>query len=312
MIVSASRRTDVPAFYLNWFLNRLRAGWLLVRNPYNPHQVSRVTLSPRTVECIVFWTKNPEPMLRRLADLEPYPYYVQYTVNPYGPEMESGLPELSRRLDTFLALADALGKERVVWRYSPVILGDRYSASFHLEAFERIADTLTGHTAQCKLSFIELYAKIRARMAALGMEEAADPEVYALARGFAALAEARGMELSACGKPDLRPAGIAVSRCVDGGLIRKITGKAMTFKKDPGQRGVCNCDESVDIGSYHTCPNGCVYCYANHSHNAASARAARHDPESPFLCDAPRPGDVVTERKVRMHEVPEQARLPMG
>lgn len=301
MILSVSRRTDVPSFYFDWFLNRLREGWLLVRNPFNPSQVSKVPLSPEAVECMVFWTKNPEPMLARLDDLAPHRYYVQYTVNPYGKDMESRLPELSRRLDVFRELASRLGSERVVWRYSPVLLNAKYTKDFHCEAFESIASALSGSTRQCKLSFIEMYQKISARMKAQGVIERGSEQTFALARRLNAIARSHGIALSACGKPDLRPAGIPVSSCVDGELIQKITGIHMTLRKDPGQREVCNCVESVDIGAYQTCLNGCAYCYANHSHQAAQRRAAGYDPSSPFLCDASRPDDKVTERKVKMH-----------
>lgn len=311
MIVSVSRRTDVPAFYFDWFVNRLRAGWLLVRNPFQPSQVSRVCLSSSTIECIVFWTKNPAPMLGKLDALKPYPYYIQYTVNPYGRDMESHLPELDARLDVFRALSEKLGKERVIWRYSPVIVNGTYTAGFHLDMFDRIAGSLAGHTAQCKLSFIELYAKIQPRMKALDVVERGNEETFALARQLNTLAARHGIALSACGKPDLRPAGIAASSCVDGELIQRITGKTMAFRKDPGQRGVCHCVESVDVGAYHTCLNGCVYCYANHSHASAVRKAAGYDPDSPFLCDAARSDDTITDRKYRIHarKVQEQFRL---
>lgn len=305
MILSVSRRTDVPSFYFDWFVNRLREGWLLVRNPFRSSQVSRIALKPSAVECIVFWTKNPAPMLGGLKELEPYPYYIQYTVNPYGKDMESRLPDVSERLDIFRALAEKLGPDRVVWRYSPVIMNGTYSAQFHQEAFDRLAQALAGHTRQCKLSFIELYDKISARMAAMDVAEPGNEETLRLGRQLDALAARRGIALSACGKPDLRPAGIAVSRCVDGELIQKITGKTMSFRKDPGQRGVCNCVESVDVGAYQTCLNGCTYCYANHSHASAARRAAAYDPQSPFLCDTPRPCDKVTDRKIRRHAQPD-------
>lgn len=303
MILSVSRRTDVPSFYFDWFVNRLKEGWLLVRNPYNPTNVSRIALSPSTVECMVFWTKNPRPMLGKLAALDPYPYYVQYTINPYEKEIESRLPLLTKRIDVFRALADKLGKHRVVWRYSPIVINDNYSAGFHEDAFGRLAEALAGYTEECKISFVEMYAKITDRMRALGVVEPGDQETFALARRLMAIAESNGIALSACGKPDLRPAGIPVSSCIDGGLIERITGKPMAFRKDPGQRGVCSCVESVDIGSYHTCLNGCVYCYANHSHGSAVRKAAGYDPASPFLCDFSRPGDKIIDRSLRIHTV---------
>ena len=311
MILSVSRRSDVPAFYFDWFLNRLRAGWLLTRNPFRPSSVSRVPLSPAAVECIVFWSKNPEPMLGKLERLEPYSWYIQYTVNPYGKDLESRLPDLARRLDTFRALAERVGPDRVIWRYSPIVLGGAYSPAFHLEAFDGLARVLSGHTRQCALSILDMYAKIAPRMRALGVRERDEGQSLALARQLAGLAANHGIEPRLCGGPDPRPADILPASCVDGELIRRLTGKDMSFKKDSGQRGVCNCVESVDVGSYQTCLNGCAYCYANHSHASALRRAAGYDPQSPFLCDQSRPDDAVTERKVRLHAATGPAQLPL-
>ena len=238
MILSVSRRTDIPSFYLDWFLNRLREGWLLVRNPFNPSQVSRVPLSPSVIECIVFWTKNPEPLLMKLDQLKPYRFYIQFTVNPYGKDLESRLPELGKRLDVFRELSRKLGSERMVWRYSPVILNHIHSAESHCAAFNTVARALSGFTEECKLSFLEMYAKIRSRMGALGVVERGDAETLALAGRFAELAEKNSIRLSACGQPDRRPPGIPPSSCLDGALLQRITGQTFSFTKDPLQRGV--------------------------------------------------------------------------
>lgn len=311
MILSVSRRTDVPSFYFDWFLNRLRKGWLMVRNPHTPSSVSRIALSPETVECIVFWTKNPEPMLEKLGELEPYPYYIQFTVNSYGREMERNIPELERRIDLFQELSRRLGKERLVWRYSPVILNSTYSAKYHRDMFGKLARKFSGYTCQCKLSFLDLYAKIAPRMASLGVAGQEERDILPLAGQLAELAAENGIAVGACGKRDLHPAGIPASSCIDGELIQKITGKRMILKKDPGQRDECSCVESVEVGAYQTCLNGCAYCYANHSHAYAVKKAAEYDPESPFLCDTSKPGDKITERKTRMHSQPQQGRLPL-
>lgn len=310
MILSVSRRTDIPSFYMDWFLNRLQAGWVLTRNPFNHSSVSKITLTPASIECIVFWTKNPAPMLDRLKELRPYPFYVQYTLNPYARDMESKLPDLEQRLAVFKRLAGALGPEQVVWRYSPVLLTSRYTENFHLKAFARLSRELAPYTRRCHLSFLDMYAKIAPRLRKLGVLEQSAPQMSAMAAGFAKMAATAGIELTACGGPDLLPVGVAPASCVDGKLIAELTGRDMSFKKDSGQRAVCNCVESVDIGSYQTCLNGCAYCYANHSHAAALRRAALHDPDSPFLCDSSRPGDALVERKIRQHARPGQNQLP--
>ena len=142
MIISASRRTDIPAFYSQWFFNRIKEGYVLVPNPYHPKMISKISLSPAVVDCFVFWTKNPAPMLNQLEKLQDYNYYFQFTLNPYGEKLENHLPSINKRMDTFKKLADKIGRERVIWRYDPILTNEEYNVSFHQEAFARIADEL--------------------------------------------------------------------------------------------------------------------------------------------------------------------------
>ena len=172
-------RTQACLLYTS--LNRLADGFVLVRNPMNFHQVSRVPLSPETVDCIVFWTKDPAPMLAQLYRLEPYPYYIQFTVNPYGGETERALPPKKTLLDTFRRLAERIGPERMVWRYSPILISADYMAERHLEFFGETARALRGYTKQCKMSLLDLYPKIRKRMAACGVTAAGQSGGEALA-----------------------------------------------------------------------------------------------------------------------------------
>lgn len=303
MILSVSRRTDIPALYMDWFVNRLRAGWLLVRNPFQRTRVSRIPLDPDTVDCIVFWTKNPEPLLACLDALRPWPSLVQCTVNPYGREMESGLPPVQKRLDAMKKLADRIGSERVIWRYSPILLSRRYTADFHAEMFGFFAGQLAGATHECKLSFLDMYPKIARRMRRLGVDSPAVEDALSLARSLSGIAHEQGIRVSACGPLNLEPAGIAAAPCIDGRLIERLVGRPLRLKKDAGQRNTgCLCVESVDVGAYQTCVNGCAYCYANHSHAAALRRAAAYDPDAPLLCDRIGAEDTITERRGRKHD----------
>lgn len=299
MIVSASRRTDIPRFYFDWFLNRIKDGYALVRNPMNFNQVSRVPLAPDVVDCIVFWTKNPAPMMGRLDELSGYPYYVQFTINPYGSEMECALPPKKELFDTFHRLADRIGPERAVWRFSPVLLNETYTEEKQLAFFEHAAVTLRGYTKQCKLSFLDLYAKIRKQMRVMGVLENAEEINVRLAKEFAVIGKENGIEVAACGNLDIAAAGIPTAKCIDGELISKITGYRYNFKKDPGQRTDCYCAKSVDIGAYDTCGNGCRYCYANASALAVRRNMREYDVHSPMLCGILMPGDKVTERKTK-------------
>ncbi|WP_139653259.1 DUF1848 domain-containing protein [Raoultibacter phocaeensis] len=300
MIVSASRRTDIPRFYLDWLVNRLKAGYALVRNPMNRTSVSRVPLDKETVECIAFWTKNPKPMLSRLNDLEPYPFYVQFTLNAYGPDVESALPPKAELVRTFQELSRAIGAHRTVWRYSPILLSDTYTVSHHLHYFEVFAKRLEGFTTQCRISFLDLYPKIECSMQAKGMRCVPEGEQAVLAKSLCAIGAAHGIEVGGCGSMDLARAGMASRGCIDEGFVERAIGSEVVRSKAVRGRNGCYCMPSVDIGAYDTCANGCVYCYANGGGASNAPRSLdRYDPESEMLCDALGESDTVTDRKAR-------------
>ncbi len=301
MIISASRRTDIPCFYADWFCNRLREGFVLVRNPVNAHQVSRVALAPDVVDGIVLWSKNPKPMLGKLHLLAPYPFYFQFTLTAYGPDVEPHLPPKESELaGTFRALAEKTGPERVVWRYDPILTSPAYPPEFHVAAFGRLAERLRGYTKKCTISFLDFYPKIQKRLAAAGICDMPDGEKRALAAALSRIAAENGMHMDACAEEiDLRGCGVAPARCVDGRLLSAQSGVPLRTGKDKTQRPACGCDESIDVGQYGTCTNGCLYCYANNSPAAARQNAARHIPASPLLCGFPEAGDSVTERQMQ-------------
>ena len=169
MIISASRRTDIPAFYSPWFFNRIKEGYVLVPNPFNSKMISKVSLNPAVIDCIVFWTKNPAPMIEKLDKLEDYKYYFQFTLNPYGEKLENNLPSVAKRIDIFKRLSDKIGREKVIWRYDPILTNEEFNVSFHKEAFARIADGLKDHTEKCMLGFIDHYQHIRTAVGQLSL-----------------------------------------------------------------------------------------------------------------------------------------------
>ena len=298
MIISASRRTDLPAAHASWLFKRFGEGFAWVRNPMNFRQVSRVSLRPEDVDGIVFWTKNPAPMLDRLDELEAYPSYFQYTLTGYGSEIEPGLPPHGERLDTFLRLSQRLGAERVLWRYDPILMGGRYCAAWHERTFRKLAEQLRGSTGQVTISFVDTYARNRARLARLDMQPISTQEMQSLAASLSGIARENGMEICACCEGvDLQPFGVRPARCVDARRLSTIGGFALKEARDPNQRPHCGCAPSVDIGAYDTCPNGCVYCYATSSPAAVRTRLAQCDPDSPLLCGRLSPEDRVTERR---------------
>lgn len=285
MIISASRRTDIPAFYSSWFMNRIKEGYVLVPNPYNPKLISRVSLDPALIDCIVFWTKNPTPLLNKLDGLSDYNYYFQYTLNPYGNDAESNLPPIHKRIETFKRLSDKIGRERVIWRYDPLFTNEKYDVEYHKEAFARIAEELKDHTQRCMLGFIDHYSHIRKAMGTLGINPLLPEEIERMAVSFKETIDKSPISLDTCTiKVDLRHLGIPGGLCVDKKLIESIAGYPISARKDKNQRNVCNCIESIDIGTYESCLNGCVYCYAiKGNYNTAALNNRKNDPGSPLM-----------------------------
>lgn len=301
MILSVSRRTDIPNYYSEWFFNRIKDGYLYVRNPMNAHQVSKINISPDVVDCIVFWTKNPEPMISKLELLEQYQYYFQFTLTGYGRDIEPGLPDKKGRLiPVFQRLSEKIGKERVVWRYDPIIITDVYSKEYHLKAFREIASRLNGYCTTVVISFVDLYTKIRKNMKDIKIVEEKPEDLIGLSSAIAEIAKSNGMEVVTCAEAiDLSSCGIKHGSCIDQKMVEKITGYPIHIKKDKNQRPECGCVESVETGAYHTCLNGCIYCYANENNERVKKNTALYDINSPILCSKITKEDKVTERAVK-------------
>lgn len=301
MILSVSRRTDIPAFYAEWFMNRLRDGCVFVRNPMNYHQVSHVSLDPKVIDCIVFWTKNAAPLLPYLDEIRArYPFYFQYTLNAYDHDIEAAVVSLQQKLNTFTALSDKIGAGKVIWRYDPVLITDRYSVDWHIAQFETISNALLGKTTTCVFSFIDIYDKIKKNTKACGIRTCTEEEMKRIAAVFSAISKAHGIRLRTCAETiDLKKYSIEHGCCIDGELISEITGWNIKAKKDPNQRSECGCLESIDIGQYNTCRHGCRYCYANFNPQSVVTFSKQYDPASPLLIGRLEAGDKVTDRKMR-------------
>ena len=318
MILSVSRRTDIPQYYSEWFLGRIRAGFLCVRNSMNPRQVSRIVLSPQVVDCIVFWTKNPKPMMGRLEGLKDYDYYFQFTLTGYGRDVEPGLPSKEDVLiPAFRELAEQIGRDRVIWRYDPILFNETYTPEWHVSTFRKMSMALAGCTRRCVISFVDSYARNRKGMRAIGargveeltgqaeesgknVQMGAGGSIGVFASQLKAAAREQGMELVTCAEQmDLTEWGIPHGRCIDPELIERITGFRIEAPKDPGQRRECGCIQSIDVGRYDTCPAGCVYCYAGGGSLAARKNFAAHRGDSPLLCSELTEADVVRERPMR-------------
>ena len=294
MILSASRRTDIPAFYMPWLLNRFEQGEVLVRNPMHYHRVSRIELSPRTVSFIAFWTKDAAPAIPFLNALNGYDYGFLYTITGYGETLEPGVPGLRASLDAFRQLAGRIGPDRMVWRYDPILLHPNLTLQDHQSLFARIACALSGSTRRCIISLLDPYPSIRGALGKAGIHSPSLSQMADLAPFLVETADRCGMTVEACAEPtDFSGVGILPGHC----LNPAFTGVISTAK-DKGQRSHCGCQPSVDIGAYHSCPHQCVYCYANHGATRVAAAIAAHDPMSPLLLGNLEPEDEVRTRGI--------------
>ena len=301
MILSVSRRTDIPNYYSEWFYNRIKDGYLYVRNPMNAHQVSKIQLSSEVVDCIVFWTKNPEPMFSRLEDLDAYKYYFQFTLTGFGNDIERNIPHKKEHMiPIFQKLAEKIGREKVIWRYDPIFFTDRYTPEYHLKAFEQIAGALNGYTSKCVVSFVDIYAKNKKNMSAVNSFSLPEKDLVTFAAQIAVIAKNHGIKTASCAEViDLSACGIEHNCCIDRELIQQIIGYKIKANKDKNQRKKCGCMESIDIGTYNTCKNGCAYCYANYSQESVLKNCRLYDINSPLLCGNITEDDKITERAVR-------------
>lgn len=301
MILSVSRRTDIPNYYGEWFINRIREGFLLVKNPMNEHQVSKIILNPDVIDCIVFWTKNPVGIMPYLDELKSYAYYFQFTLNGYETDIEKNLPSKEKELiPRFKELSHKIGKERVVWRYDPIIFTDKYTKEYHLEIFERYAQALCGYTTKCVISFVDIYRKNQSFIKDISLKNYSEAEILEFAKEIQKIATKNGMVVGTCSEQiDLAACGIEHNCCIDKKLIEQIVGCNMEVKKDKNQRPECGCMESIEVGTYNTCKNGCKYCYATYDEKSVRNHVLRYDKTAPILCGELGAGDKVTERKMK-------------
>ncbi len=282
MIISASRRTDIPACYPKWFVNRLQEGFVYSQNPMNPKQIKKVDLSPKLVDGIVLWTKNPEPLFKYLPELEPYAWYMHCTVTAYGQDVEPHVPPQKEVLQTIKKIAKKYGSHRIIWRYDPVFVNDVYTIDLHVKNFEQIARELFGYTHTVILSYLAFYRKIATAWKSLGVQDLSEEQKCALAQTFSNIANAHNITVESCAQIlDLSAYGVKPARCIDADRLSQLSGKPLKNTKDKHQRPACTCRASIDIGIYNTCTNGCLYCYANHKN--AAAKALLHDVTSPLL-----------------------------
>ena len=301
MIISASRRTDIPCYYSEWLLNRLREGFVLTRNPMNYSQISKTFISPELVECIVFWTKDAKNMLPYLNEIDKlgYRYYFQYTLTPYGREIEKNLRDKEEIIKAFIELSEKIGREKVVWRYDPIIVDEFMTADWHKKKFQYLCSRLADYTENVTISFVDNYRKLGKR----AKQNVSENDMLEIGRFVGETAKSFGMKAKICCEQiDLSEFGVDMGGCIDREVLEKICGP-LNIKQDKTQRTGCLCVESVDIGAYNSCLNGCDYCYANHGFAAVERNVQRHNQRGALLVGEVAEGEIIRERKIKIHDM---------
>jgi hypothetical protein len=299
MIINTGQRTDIPAWYSDWFAGRLREGFVCVRNPYNPSQVNKYILNPDVVDVIGFCSKNPEPMFKYMDLLKDYGQYWFVTITPYGKDIEPNVPDKHHLLEVFKKLSQMVGINSIGWRYDPIFINSRYSGEYHLRAFETMARSLEGYTQTVVISFIDLFPKVSRNFPQA--EAVSGEQQLTLGKEIIRIAHEHGMTVKTCAEgTGLAQFGADCGGCMTIKDYEKAIGKKLNPPNVKGARAQCACYLACDIGAYNTCRHFCRYCYANAEKQKVIALSAQHDVNSPFLVGNYQAGD-------KIHQVPQKS-----
>ena len=296
MIIQTGMRTDIPAFYSEWLFNRIEEGYVMVRNPYNPAQVTKYSLSPEVVDLLAFCTKNPGPMLPYMDRLKSYGQYWFVTITPYGKEIEPNVPDKREVINCFKRLSGIVGVDSVGWRYDPILINEKYSVEQHIQVFEKMADLLSGYTKTCVISFIDIYKKVERNFPMA--RTVSKKERITIGKAFVEIAEKYGMTIRTCAEGnELEEYGADCSGCMTVRTYETALHNRLDVpkRKNNQRNGECACLLGVDIGAYDTCGHLCRYCYANTNVALVKENMRRHNPKSPFLLGESMPGDCIHE-----------------
>jgi len=294
MILFASGRTDIPAFYSNWFINRVKAGFVDVRNPFNQKLVSRIYFSD--VDLIMFCSKNPLPMINKL-DILKVPVLFHVTITPYGKDVEPNIPDKRLIIDGVKKLSLVLSIDNVVVRYDPIFLSDKYNADYHIRAFDKLYKNLNGYVNKIIVSFMDEYKNVRSNKNILKYRAFTREDYKKIGEAFSKSAHDNGMSVQTCFEDeDLTQYGFVKGECLSHELAYILTGKKFKSSNVRKEKK-CECVQMVDIGDYNSCMHMCKYCYANYDEKAVSNNFERHDDNSSLLIGSIQRDDVIKVRK---------------
>ena len=281
MIINTGSRTDIPAFFHRWFLNRIDEGFVCTRNPYND-DIYKYPLDSKIIDCLCFCTKNPKPLLKNIDKLDDFNQFWFVTITPYGRDVEVNVPGFRHVVKSFKELSDYLGEGKVSWRYDPIFITEKYSLDFHIDRFEELASQLSGYTSDCTISFIDLYAKVLRNFPEA--KEVALQERLIIGEEFAKIAGEHYLKMKTCVEGTLLDRfGFDSSGCMTQQVIEKAIGKNLNIPKGKYRIRECDCIFGRDIGAYNTCLHGCRYCYANANMKLVKRNQKLHNPDSPLL-----------------------------
>ena len=281
MIINTGSRTDIPAFFHKWFLNRICEGFVCTQNPYNG-DIYRYPLDSKIIDCLCFCTKNPSLMLRDLDMLEDFNQFWFVTINPYGRDIEVNVPNYKHVIKSFKQLSDTLGINKVSWRYDPIFITEKYSLDFHIDMFDMMASQLSGYTNDCTISFIDLYKKVLKNFPEA--REVTRQEQLVIGEEFAKIAKNHGIGMKTCVEGTLLDRfGFDSSGCMTQNVLERAIGSNLKIPKGKYRVRQCDCIFGRDIGAYNTCLHGCKYCYANFSTKLVKRNFKLHNPDSPLL-----------------------------
>ena len=296
MVINTGMRTDIPAFYSTWLLNRIKEGFVYVRNPYFKSQVTKYSLSPDLVDCLAFCTKNPHPMIEHLSKLDQYRQFWFVTITPYGKDIEPNVPDKKQVIEDFKKLSNHIGVDSVALRYDPILMNEKFDVDLHIKCFERLLSQLKGYTHDCTISFLDLYEKVKRN--APDLRPPTEAEERKIADAFARIGKENNITIHACCEKEyLKEYGIDITGCMSQEIIEKAIHNKLKVQRKQSQRAVCNCVLGNDIGAYNTCGHLCKYCYANANSGLVKENMKKHIPTLPFLIGKEELGDRITEAK---------------
>lgn len=286
MIISASRRCDIPAYFSEWMQNRLTEGHVKVKNPFNSKQIRNVSLKAADVDAFVFWTRNPSHFdaCMDFLDDNGFSYGFQYSLTGYDRAIELGMPDKNLQIERYLSLAERIGADRIIWRYDPIVMSEKLTDDWHKKNFYYIAKALQNNVKTIVISFVDIYKSVASDMAKLGLNTPTDDEINDIAEFIGRTSNEFGFNVqTCCEKADLLKYGIKEGGCISREWIEGFTHDSIDMIKQKHQRNGCNCVDSVDIGVYGMCPVYCVYCYANRNRSTVNRNFKSHDKDSEFL-----------------------------